>query len=200
MNAIQHKQAYQHSMFDFIEKATTIRDLAQTIIVHAVMSKALDEVGEVGCSCMNDFIDKAGTVRLLNIGAVRDYMLFVFTPGEVRLDKNGLPILEEAKSCLSFTDGKFVTASDVVADAKGKNKRVKRTIEVEEVKRRLASFAWYNFNPAKPETPYKGKFASALNSDLKAINEGKFAVSDDEAKFLSECEDLAAKYGIKLGK
>lgn len=200
MNAIQHKQAYSHAMFDFLDKAATIRDLAQSIIVHACMSKALDSVGEVGCTCMNDFIDRAGKVRLMNIGAVRDYMLFVFTPGEVKQDKNGLPVLEEAKSCLSFTDNKFITATDIVEDAKGKNRKVKRIIDVEEVRRRLATFSWYNFNPSKPETPYKGKFAGALKSDLKAMGEGKFAASADEAKFLKACEELAMQYGIKLGK
>ena len=200
MNAIQHKQAYQHSMFDFLDKAATIRDLAQSIIVHACMSKALDAVGEVGCTCMTDFVTRAGGVRLMNITAVKDYMLFVFTPGEVRLDKNNNPILEEGKSCLSFTDNKFVTATDIVEDAKGKNRKVKRIIDVEEVRRRLAAFSWYNFNPSKPETPYKGKFAGALKSDLKAMGEGKYAATADEAKFLKACEELAMQYGIKLGK
>lgn len=200
MNAIQHKQAYSHAMFDFLDKAATIRDLAQSIIVHACMSKALDEVGEVGCTCMTDFVTRAGGVRLMNITAVKDYMLFVFTPGEVRLDKNSNPVLEEGKSCLSFIDGKFVTASDVVVDAKGKNRKVKRIIDVEEVRRRLAAFSWYNFNPSKPETPYKGKFAGALKSDLKAMGEGKYAATADEIKFLKACEELAMQYGIKLGK
>ena len=200
MKAIQHKQAYSHAMFDFIEKATTIRDLAQSIIVHAVMSKALDEVGEVGCTCMTDFVTRAGGVRLMNITAVKDYMLFVFTPGEVLLDKNSNPILEAGKSCLSFTDNKFITATDIVVDANGKNRKVKRIINVEEVRRRLAAFSWYNFNPSKPETPYKGKFAGALRSDLKAMGEGKYTATADEIKFLKACEELAMQYGIKLGK
>ena len=69
-----------------------------------------------------------------------------------------------------------------------------------DVKRRTSAYNWWDFNPARPISPYKAKFVDALRNDLKAIADKKYAPTQDESAFLLKVEALAKEMGIALEK
>ena len=203
--ANENASQFDHLFFDFIDKATGLRDLSGIILRHACLAKAYDEEGRIGTSKLNEFLEKVGNVRLVNITSVMEYVLWAFTPGEIALDKDGKLILDAEKSCLRW-DGKnsrFSPAKDSyteVVDGKEKKKSVTRSIIPMDVKRRTSAYNWWDFNAVKPASPYKAKFATALKNDLKAIKEGEYLPSKEEAAFLLKVEALANEMGIVLEK
>lgn len=203
--AKENASQFNHLFFDFIDKATGIRDLSGIILRHACLAKAYDEDGTIGTSCLNEFLEKVGNVRLVNITAVMEYVLWAFTPGEIKLDKDGKLVFEQEKSCLRYDakNTRFAPAKDSyseVVDGKEKKKSVTRAINPMDVKRRTSAYNWWDFNAVKPEAPYKGKFATALKNDLKAMADGKYAPTQDEATFLLKVKALADEMGIALEK
>ncbi len=86
--ANEHAQNFDHMLFDFLDKATGLRDLSGLILRHACLSKAYDEDGSIGTSKLNDFVNKVGEVKLVNITSVMEYVLWAFTPGEVKKTKD----------------------------------------------------------------------------------------------------------------
>jgi hypothetical protein len=203
--ANENASQFDHLFFDFIDKATGLRDLSGIILRHACLAKAYDEEGRIGTSKLNEFLEKVGNVRLVNITSVMEYVLWAFTPGEIALDKDGKPILDVEKSCLRYSskDARFAPAKDTyaeVVDGKEKKRSVARAINPMDVKRRTSAYNWWDFNAVKPASPYKAKFATALRNDLKAMAEGEYVPSKDEAAFLLKVEELAREMGIALEK
>jgi hypothetical protein len=205
--ANENASQFDHLFFDFIGKATGLRDLSGIILRHACLAKAYDEEGRIGTSKLNDFVNQFGDVRLGNIQAITDYILWAFTPGEIVMDKEGKePLLEVEKSCLRWDskNSRFTPASDKVksVDEEGKEvtNKVTRKITPMDVKRRTSAYNWWTFNAAKPKNPYKGKFATALKNDLKAIKDEEWLPSENEMSFLLKVEALAKEMGIALEK
>lgn len=203
--ANEHASNFDHLFFDFIEKATGLRNLSGLILRHACLAKAYDENGTIGTLKLNEFLEKVGNVRLVNITSVMEYVLWAFTPGEINRDKDGNPLLEAEKSCLRYNSkaGRFEPATDKVEveeDGKVKIRKRARSIDAMDVKRRTSAYNWWDFNAAKPKSPYKAKFATALRSDLKAMAEGEYAPTKAEAEFLKAVEALAGEMGIELSK
>ena len=112
--AKENAAQFNHLFFDFIGKATGIRDLSGIILRHAALAKAYDEDGTIGTSCLNEFLEKFGDVKLGKITAIMEYVLWAFTPGEIKLDKDKKPVLEVEKSCLRYDakNTRFAPAKD----------------------------------------------------------------------------------------
>ena len=197
MNAQQHASTFNHLFFDFLDKATSVRDLSGKILGHAIMAKALDKDGTIGTSCLNEFIVKTGEVRLVNITSVVEYVLWVFTPENIKVDKNNKPILDADKSSLRWNtkDNRFEPYRDQI-EVDGKIKRVARAIDLGSVKVKMAACSWWDFNSAKPESPYKAGLLAALKKDMKAYREGKYAQSANELAVLTALEQLAKDNGL----
>lgn len=208
--ALAHKSAYEHNMFDFLAKVETVRDLAQVILTDAVMARTLDEAGEIGCSLLTDFTIRVGDKRAFNITAIRDYIAWVFTPGAIIRDNEGKPIVEADKSAVSWNPGskdkpaKWSNARAMVEEVNDKGETVTKrrpiSVNVQDVRIRLATYKWFDFNPARPEQAYKGKAVKAILADIKAMKNGKWQPGDDMAKFLSEVDKLMDKYGDTIVK
>lgn len=194
--ANEHKAQFTHLFWDFIDKATGLRDLSGKILKHAILARAHDEDGSIGTSCMSEFVHKFGEVRLGNIDAVRDYCLWVFDTAPMAFDKDDKPIFDPSTSALrwSMKKNKFAPMKD--EDENGK--KTARPVDLQQVKTRLATCDWWAFNSAKPASPYKAKFATALKNDLKAYADEKWIPSKEELAFLKRVELLAKEMGFAL--
>lgn len=195
--AAQHASQFNHLFFDFLDKATSVRDLSGKILSHAVLAKAKDLDGSIGTTCLNEFIDKTGQVRLVNITSVVEYVLWVFTPENIRVGKDNKPILDADKSSLRWNakDNRFEPYRDQV-EVDGKIRRVARPIDLSSVKVKLAACNWWDFNSAKPESPYKSSLIAAIKKDIKAYSDGKYAPTANEIAFLKAIEQLAKDNGL----
>lgn len=195
--AQNHADQFNHLFFDFLDKATSVRDLSGKILKHAILAKAMDNSGAIGTKCLNEFVDKTGEVRLVNITSVVEYVLWVFTPENIRVDKNNKPILDADKSSLRWNskDNRFEPYRDQV-EVDGKVRRVARPIDLSSVRVKLAACQWWDFNSSKPESPYKSGLLSALKKDLKAYRDGKYAPTGQELSLIKAMEQLAKDNGM----
>lgn len=205
----KHVENYVTAMPDLLDMAVSMRDLVQRVIKEAVMSKANDIDGEVGCSLLTDFVTRMGGTRAINITAVKNYMLWVFCDGPIQYDKDNKPVLDESQSAIRWNQKKgfFETAKEkadgeTLLDPNGepykKGKLIAKSFNVTSVKARLTAHSWYSFNPAKPETPYKGRAVTAIKSDLKKLSEGQYIPEDNMREFLDRVKSLAFDCGISL--
>jgi hypothetical protein len=205
----KHVENYVEVMPGLLNMAVSMRDVIQKVIETAVLSKAEDTDGEVGCSLMTDFVTRMGGTRAINITAVKNYMLWVFCDGPIQYDKDNKPVLDESASAIRWNTKKekFETAKEkadgeTLLDPNGepykKGKLIAKTFNVMSVKARLTAQSWYDFNPAKPEKPYKGRAVNAIKSDLKKLAEGQYIPEDNMKEFLDRVKSLAFDCGISL--
>jgi hypothetical protein len=205
----QHAERFAAAIPDIEAMALSFREAVQAVIVDAVMAKAEDTDGEVGCRLMSEFMTRIGGTRAINITAVQNYMLWVFCDGPIQYDKDNKPVLDASASAIRWNmkKGKFETAKEkadgeTLLDPNGepykKGKLIAKSFNVMSVKARLAAQSWYDFNPAKPEKPYKGKAVNAIKSDLKKLAEGQYIPEDNMKEFLDRVKSLAFDCGISL--
>jgi len=205
----KHVETYVTAMPELLNMAVSMRDLVQKVIREAIMSKANDIDGEVGCSLLTDFVTRMGDTRAINITAVKNYMLWVFCDGPIQYDKDNKPVLDESQSAIRWNQKKgfFETRKEksdgeTLLDPNGepykKGKLIAKTFNVMSVKARLTAQSWYDFNPAKPETPYKGRAVTAIKSDLKKLAEGQYIPEENMREFLDRVKSLAFDCGISL--
>lgn len=208
-NVRKHVDAVVNTLPELLKQADSFRELVQLVIRHAILSKAEDTDGEIGCQLINKFMAEVTEKRVVSPNALRDYILFVFSDGPIKNDKKGKPILDEGLSALRYVhkDDKFITAKDkadgeTLKDPDGnpykKGKLISRPINLVAVKTRLKAYSWWDFTPAKPEKPYKGKAVTAIKSDLKKLAEGQYIPEDNMREFLNRVKSLAFDCGISL--
>jgi hypothetical protein len=205
----QHAERFAAAMPDIEAMALSFREAVQAVIVDAVMAKAEDTDGEVGCRLMTEFMTRIGGTRAINITAVQNYMLWVFCDGPIQYDKDNKPVLDASASAIRWNmkKGKFETAKEkadgeTLLDPNGepykKGKLIAKTFNVMSVKARLTAHSWYAFNPVKPDTPYKGRALKAIKADIKKMKAGQYAPDIPMKRFLEKLQHLAIDCGVSL--